>query len=45
LDIKEFTIKLSYKPEEFRELLIKAGSERTTAIGTAKKLYKSVKKE
>ena len=38
----EDTIKLSYRPEEFRELLIKAGSERTTAINLTKRLFESV---
>ena len=33
------TIKLSYKPEEFRELLKEAGSERTTAIKIVKRIF------
>jgi len=41
-DTFEDTIKLSYKPEEFRELLKKAGSGRTTAISLTKRLYESV---
>lgn len=39
----EDTIKLSHNPEEFRELLKKSGSGRTTAIETVKRIYKSVK--
>jgi len=38
----EETIKLSYEPEEFRELLKEAGSERNTAIKTVKRLYEGV---
>ncbi|MHB8278766.1 MAG: hypothetical protein ACYDIA_14080, partial [Candidatus Humimicrobiaceae bacterium] len=38
-DTFEDTIKLSYKPEEFRELLITTGSKRTTAIETVKRIY------
>lgn len=41
-DTFEETINLSYKPEEFRELLQRAGSKRTTAIITVKRLYESV---
>lgn len=40
----EGTIRLSYEPEEFKALLQKAGSERTTAIKLIKRLYESVKK-
>jgi len=36
----EDTIKLSYKPEEFKELLKEAGSERHTAIKTVERIYK-----
>ncbi|MBU2633922.1 MAG: hypothetical protein KJ674_01630 [Nanoarchaeota archaeon] len=43
-DTLEDTIKLSYRPEEFKELLKEAGSERTTAIETVKRLYEGVKK-
>ena len=43
-DTLEDTIKLSLKPEEFRELLKEAGSERTTAIETVKRLFEGVKK-
>ena len=42
-DTLEDTIKLSYRPEEFKELLKEAGSERTTAIETVKRLYEGVK--
>lgn len=35
----EKTIQLSYGPEEFRELLLKAGSERTTAIMAVEKIF------
>jgi len=42
-DTLEDTIKLSYKPEEFRELLKEAGSKRTTAIKTVKRLFEGVK--
>ena len=38
------TIRASYEPEEFRELLIKAGSKRTNAIMAVKGIFKSVKK-
>jgi hypothetical protein len=41
-DSLEDTIKLSYKPEEFRELLIRAGSERVTAINLTKRIYEGV---
>jgi hypothetical protein len=37
------TIRLSHKPEEFRELLKNAGSERTTAIEIVKRIYEGVK--
>jgi len=40
----EATIRLSYEPEEFRELLVKAGSERTNAIKSVKGIYEGVKK-
>lgn len=33
------TIKISYKPEEFRELLLQAGAIRTTAIDTVKRIF------
>ncbi len=35
----EDTIKACYKPEEFRELLIRAGSERTNAIKAVKNIF------
>ncbi|MBU2598106.1 MAG: hypothetical protein KKC53_02865 [Actinobacteria bacterium] len=35
----EDTIKLSYRPEEFRELLKEAGSKRTTAIDVVKRIF------
>jgi hypothetical protein len=35
----EDTIKLSYQPEEFRELLKKAGSGRTTAIEAVRRIF------
>lgn len=38
----EDTIKLSYEPEEFKELLKEAGSKRVTAINLTKRLYGSV---
>ena len=38
-DTFEDTIKLSYEPEEFRELLKKAGSGRTTAIKIVKRIF------
>ena len=44
-DTLEDTIKLSYDPEEFKELLKEAGSKRTTAIETVKRLYEGVKKQ
>lgn len=43
-DSFEETIKLSYKPEEMKVLLLNAGSERTTAIKMVNRLYESVKK-
>ena len=36
------TIKASYDPEEFRELLLKAGSKRVTAINLTKRLFEGV---
>lgn len=45
LNTLEDTIKFSYEPEEFKALLQKAGSERTTTIKLIKRLYESVKKE
>ncbi|MBA7584074.1 hypothetical protein ES708_26027 [subsurface metagenome] len=39
----EETLQLSFKPEEFRELLKNAGSERTTAIEIVKRIYEGVK--
>ena len=45
LNTLEQTVKLSYEPEEFKALLQKAGSERTTAVKLIKRLYESVKKE
>lgn len=39
----EDTIKLSYEPGEFKALLQKAGSKRTTTIEIIKKIYQSVK--
>jgi len=39
-DSFEDTIKLSYRPEEFKELLKEAGSERHTAIKTVERIYK-----
>lgn len=41
----EDTIKLSYKPEEFRELLIRAGSSREVAIVKTSRLFKNITKE
>ena len=41
-DTFEDTIKLSYEPEEFKELLKKAGSKRVTAINLTKRLYRGV---
>ena len=41
-DTFEETIRLSYKPEEFRELLTAAGTKRTTAINTVRRLYEGV---
>ena len=41
-DIKD-TIAACYKPEEFRELLISAGSERDTAIKTTKRIFNTDK--
>lgn len=38
----EDTIKLSHKPEEFKELLKKAGSRRITAINLTQRLYEGV---
>lgn len=38
------TITVCYKPEELRELLLKAGSERTNAIKAVKSIYEGVKK-
>ncbi|MBU4511614.1 MAG: hypothetical protein L6305_03940, partial [Actinomycetia bacterium] len=39
-DTLENTIRLSYAPEEFKELLKGAGSERHTAIKTVERIYK-----
>lgn len=39
----EETVRACYKPEEFRELLLKAGGERTNAIKTVKRVFKGVK--
>jgi hypothetical protein len=36
------TIKACYKPEEFRELLLKAGSKRVNAINATKRIFKGV---
>ena len=36
--------KKKIKPEEFKELLKEAGSKRTTAIETVKRLFEGVKK-
>lgn len=38
------TIKVCYEPEEFRELLMKAGSERTAAIKATRRLFEGVTK-
>jgi hypothetical protein len=38
------TVKASYEPEEFRELFLKAGSERTYAIKAVKRIFESVTK-
>ena len=38
-DTMDETIRLSYKPQELRELLITAGSEIDTALKTVKRLY------
>jgi len=38
------TVRACYEPEEFRELLIKAGSERTNAIKGVKAIFEGVKK-
>ncbi|MBA7494862.1 hypothetical protein ES702_05440 [subsurface metagenome] len=38
-DTFEDTIRLSYDPEEFRELLIRAGSKRTTAINLVRRIF------
>jgi hypothetical protein len=38
------TVKASYKPEEFKELLKKAGAKRTNAIMAVKSVFESVKK-
>ena len=40
----EETIRVSYKPEEFRELLLRAGSKRVTAINTTKRIFESLDK-
>lgn len=37
------TVKISYEPEEFRELLRKAGSKRTNAIMAVKSVFEGVK--
>ncbi len=42
-DTLKDTIKLSYDPKEFKELLIRAGSERTTAIEIVRRFYEGVK--
>jgi len=39
----EETVRVSYKPEEFRELLEKAGAKRTSAIMAVKSVFESVK--
>jgi hypothetical protein len=38
------TIRASYKPEEFRELLLKSGAKRTSAYMTVKAIYEVSKK-
>ena len=37
------TIRASFEPEEFRELLLKAGAKRTNAIMAVKSMFESVK--
>lgn len=37
------TIRICFEPEEFRELLLKAGGKRTSAIMAVKAIFKSVK--
>jgi len=39
----EETIMASYRPDELRELLLKAGAKRVTAINTTKRIYEDVR--
>ncbi len=43
-DTLEDTIQLSYRPEEFRERLLQAGTKEDTAFRLTKRIYENRKK-